>query len=165
MNSIMKRTSVRKFTSDFVEPEKIELLLKAGFAAPSAGNQQPWEFYVVTDTEKLKALSKASIYTESIAAAPVGIVPCFYSDNNFHEEYVYFDMSACCENILIEAVELGLGAVWLGIAPHQDRMDVVTDVLGLPASLKPFAIIPCGYPASIHAKRNRFNDKKIHYVK
>ena len=71
MNAIFTRTSVRKFEDRPVEKEKIEKLLQAGFVAPSAGNQQPWEFYVVTKRETIEALAKTSPYAGAAAKAPV----------------------------------------------------------------------------------------------
>ena len=77
MNEIFHRTSIRKYLSKPVEDEKIEKLLQAAMAAPSAGNQQPWEFYVVKDKATLKKLSKTSPYATCCAFAPVAFVACY----------------------------------------------------------------------------------------
>lgn len=164
MNSIFHRTSVRDFTDKPVEQENIELIMKAAMAAPSAGNQQPWEFYVVTDKQKLGSLAACSPYAGCTKKAPMAIVLCYKEDVMF-PECVEIDLSACAENILLEADSLGLGAVWLGIAPVQDRMDKVKEVIGIPDRLKAFAIIPCGYPVNIKEQQDRFDEKRIHYVR
>ena len=78
-------------------------------------------------------------------------------------DYADIDMSASVENLLLEAVELGLGAVWLGIAPLKDRMDRVAKILNVPESLSVFAIISCGYPAEEKQQENRFDENRIHY--
>ena len=80
MNEIFKRASIRRFEDRAVEEEKITMILKAAMAAPSAGNQQPWEFYVVTDREKIKELSKCSPYSRCAAKAPVVLVPCMKTE-------------------------------------------------------------------------------------
>lgn len=113
MNEIYTRVSTRKFEDRPVEAEKITQLLKAAMQAPSAGNQQPWEFYVVTDKEKINALSEISPYASCAKNAPVVIVPCYRTDGLRWNETVLLDLSCATENLLLEAVSLGLGTVWL----------------------------------------------------
>ena len=163
MNEIFHRTSIRKYLSKPVEDEKIEKLLQAAMAAPSAGNQQPWEFYVVKDKATLEKLSKSSPYAACCASAPVAFVAC-YRIHCTMPEYAQIDMSASVENLLLEAESLGLGAVWLGIAPLKERMEAVREVLNIPDNLDAFAIIPCGYPETIHPQQERFDKQRIHYV-
>lgn len=164
MNSIFKRRSIRTYQTRKVEEEKVTKLLEAAMAAPSAGNQQPWEFYVVSKKETLEALAACSPYAGCAQNAPLAIVPCCRKDAYFPEN-VEMDLSAATENILLEAVELDLGAVWLGIAPLEDRMEKVVKVLDLPEYLTPFAIIPVGYPKQDAVQENRYNEQRVHYVK
>ena len=164
MNEIFKRVSIRKFQDREVEPEKIEQILKAAMAAPSAGNQQPWEFYVVQDREKIEALSKSHRYAGPAKNAPVVIVPCYRTQNLLFPGYAEIDLAIATEHILLEAVSLGLGSVWLGIAPLEERMDKVAGILNLDASLKPFALVPLGYPAQEPVQQDRFEKDRIHYV-
>lgn len=163
MNEIFHRTSVRKYQDKPVEDEKIEKMLRAAMAAPSAGNQQPWEFYVVKDKATLEKLSKTSPYATCTADAPLAFVAC-YRVNCRMPEYAQIDLSACVENLLLEADALELGAVWLGIAPLEDRMEAVRAVLNIPETLKAFAIIPCGYPETVRAQQDRFDRQRIHDV-
>lgn len=164
MNSIFKRTSIRNYLSKPVEPEKIQMLLKAAMAAPSAGNQQPWEFYVVENQKTIKKLAACSPYAGCLNSAPLAIVACARKDIRI-PSYAEIDMSASVENLLLEAVELDLGAVWLGIAPIKERMEQVSAILNVPDSLNVFAIISCGYPAAEKEQENRFDENRIHYVK
>ena len=108
MNEIFTRRSVRKFKDTPVEDEKIVALLQAGMAAPSAGNQQPWEFYVVRDKEVLRELSHCSLYAGCAAKAPAAIVVCSRDDKMRFRAFANLDLSACVENILLEAVHLDL---------------------------------------------------------
>lgn len=163
MNEIFHRTSVRKYQDKPVEDEKIEKMLRAAMAAPSAGNQQPWEFYVVKDKATLEKLSKTSPFATCTAAASLAFVACYRVDCRM-PEYAQIDLSACVENLLLEADALDLGAVWLGIAPLEERMEAVRAVLNIPETLKAFAIIPCGYPESIRAQQDRFDKQRIHDV-
>lgn len=165
MNSIFKRASVRSYKNKDVEDSKLELLLRAAMAAPSAGNQQPWEFYIVKDKETLERLSAASPYASCTKNAPVAIVPCYRKEGLIFSEYAQIDMSICCENILLEATELGLGAVWLGIAPVEERMKAVEEILNIPQNLAAFAIIPVGYPEGEVKPKDRYDEKRIHFFK
>ena len=146
MNSIFHRISVRKYKDTPVEQEKVEQMLKAAMAAPSACNQQPWEFYVVTDKNVIGQLSESSPYAKCAKGAPLVFVPCFRSEG-IAPEYFNIDMSAAVENLLLEADDLGLGAVWMGISPDETRMNAVRNVLNIPEHLHAFALVPCGYPA------------------
>ena len=163
MNAIFTRTSVRSFENKPVETEKVEKMLRAAMAAPSAGDQRPWEFYVVEDREALAKLAACSPYAGCTKNAPMAFVACSRKQARFPEN-IQMDMSAAVENLLLEAVELGLGAVWLGIAPLEDRMTAVAKVLDLPESLDAFAVIPCGYPAKTEPQEDRFEEARVHYI-
>ena len=163
MNSIFTRTSIRNYTTQPVEEEKITKILKAAMAAPSAGNQQPWAFYVVKNPSVLKQLAVCSPYSACLAGAPVAIVPC-YKTQCYFPENAEMDLSAATENMLLEINELGLGAVWLGIAPLQDRMDKVRKVLNIPENLVPFAMVPVGYPVKLAPQEDRFNPACVYVV-
>ena len=164
MNEIYTRVSTRKFEDRPVEPEKITQLLKAAMQAPSAGNQQAWEFYVVTDKEKINALSEISSYAACAKNAPVVIVPCYRTNGLCWDETVLLDLSCATENLLLEAVSLGFGTVWLCAAPLQDRMSKAEAALGNPDGVHAFALVPVGYPAETKEQQNRFDESRIHYI-
>ena len=163
MNNIYSRVSIRKYQDRPVEKEKIEAILRAAMQAPSAANQQPWEFYVVTDKEKLKALSETSPYARMTKDAPVAIVSVYRKNCNL-PMYADIDMSIAMENMWLETDAQGLGGVWLGISPLEDRMKAVEEVLEIPDHLRAFAIFPLGYPAEERKQQNRFEQDRIHYV-
>ncbi|MDO4556175.1 MAG: nitroreductase family protein [Lachnospiraceae bacterium] len=165
MKEIFHRTSVRNYQEKQVEEEKITMLLKAAMAAPSAGNQQPWEFIVVENPAALKDLSKASPYAGCVAKAPMAIVALGDKNRFRFEENWQMDLSAAVENILLEADHLGLGAVWLGIAPLSERMEAVSELFHLSDNLIPFAVIPCGYPVTEVQQQKRYDEARIHYIK
>ena len=102
MNEIFHRVSIRKYEDKSIEKEKILQILKAGMQAPSAGNQQPWEFYVVTNKEKIRELSKVSPYAGCAAGAPVLIVPVYRKEGLWVPQYAQIDMSIAQENIWLE---------------------------------------------------------------
>ena len=163
MQTIFNRASVRSFDGRKVESEKIELLMRAAMAAPSACNQQPWEFVVVTEPETLRKLSECSPYAGCLWEAPLGIAVCMRTAGLQAPDYAQIDASAATENILLEAVHLGLGAVWLGIAPRAERMEAVRQVIGAPETIQPFGLVACGYPDKPVVPANRYDPARVHY--
>ena len=163
MSSIFHRISVRKFEDRPIEKEKIVQVLKAGMQAPSACNQQPWEFYVVTDKEKIQELSTAAQYSKCAAGAPVVIVPVYRTEGLVAPSYAEIDLSIAQQNIWLETDEIGLGGVWLGIAPIEERMKEVEEIVGIPEDQRAFAIFPLGYPAEERAQQDRFDESRIHF--
>ena len=164
MNSIFHRVSVRKYNDRPVEEDKIMTVIKAGMQAPSAGNQQPWEFYIVTNRDKIKELSKISPYAGCAANAPVVIVPVYRGKGLRFPEYAEIDMAIAQENMWLEADYLGLGGVWLGVAPVSERMEAVAKVLNLPDDKVAYSLFPMGYPAEEGKQQDRFDEARIHYV-
>ena len=163
MNEIFTRTSVRQFEAREVEPEKIQDILRAGFSAPSALNQREWEFFGVTDKETLQKLSKASPYAGTVAKAPAAIVIC-YRTNIKSVDFAHIDCAVAAENILLELESLGLGGVFLAIAPLEERIQAVKKILSLPENIEPFNIIAFGYPKSKRIPKDRFDPSVVHYV-
>lgn len=163
MNAIFTRTSVRKFEDRPVEKEKIEKLLQAGFVAPSAGNQQPWEFYVVTKRETIEALAKTSPYAVSAAKAPVVLVIAARKDVIF-PGITDIDCAIATENLWLELEELDLGGVMMAVSPVPERMEAVRQILNLPDNQYAFALLPFGYSVGKKPQVDRYDAKKIHWV-
>lgn len=167
MDAIFNRRSLRKYKDRPVENEKVDKLLRAAMQAPSAGNQQPWEFIVVQEKDSLKKLSEMSPYSNFIADAPVAFVLLANEERMKFPENWQQDMGAATENILLHAVEQELGAVWLGVAPLEDRVNYLIEIFDLPQNIKPFAVISIGYPAEGQENKfiDRFDKTRVHYEK
>ena len=163
MKEIFERVSIRKYTDQPVEDEIILAILRAAMAAPSAGNQQPWEFYVVRDRSKLEELSRVSPYAGCTKTAPVAIVSV-YREKLWAPAYAQIDMSIAMENLWLACGEQGLGGVWLGIAPVEERMKAVETILNILEGLRAFAIFPLGYPAEERKQQDRFDEGRIHFI-
>lgn len=163
MENLFHRVSIRKYQDKPVRKEDITEILRAGMQAPSAGNQQPWEFYVVTDKDVIAQLAKASPYAGCAAGAPAVIVPVYRTDGLRFPEFAQIDLAIAQENMWIMTDALGLGGVWLAIAPVQDRMDAVRKILDLPDTLVPFSLFPVGWPAEEKKQQNRFEESRIHW--
>lgn len=160
LDNIFARKSVRTFLNKGVEKEKINLMLRAGMAAPSGKDTRPWEFIVVTERASLDSMAAALPYAKMLTQARYAIVVCGDSTRSF---YWYLDCSAAAQNILLAAESLGLGAVWTAAYPYEDRMAVVRKYTALPENILPLCIIPFGYPASPQQAKQKFDEKKIHY--
>lgn len=161
---IQKRRSIRKFEERPVEKEKIEKLLRAAMQAPSAGNQQPWEFLVIEEKETLRKLAKAHIYAGPIHNAPLGIIVLANEQNLKYKQYCQQDLAAATENILLAAVELDLGTVWMGITPDEDRMAFIKELFQLPPGVEAFSMLAIGY-SSANKFEDRFDNNRVHYEK
>lgn len=163
MNHIFSRVSIRKYQDRPVEKEKTLAMLRAAMQAPSAANQQPWEFFVVTNRDKLTALSQVHPYSGMTKDAPVAIVAAYRTDCRI-PAYAQIDLSIAMENLWLETDAQGLGGVWLGIAPIEERMKAVGAILDMPETLRAFAIFPYGYPAEERMQQDRFDESRIHFV-
>ena len=164
--AMQRRRSVRKFTKEPVPEELVEQLLHAAMSGPSACNRMPWEFWVVTAEESLEALRKASRFTnhESKLAIVVAgnlsrALPRQLAD------YWIQDCSAATENILLQATELGLGAVWCGIHPQARPVQRVRELLGMKEKQIPLNVIFLGYPAEEPEARDRYRQSNVHWVR
>jgi nitroreductase len=164
---IKKRRSIRKFTPQTVEKEKVLLLLQAAMAAPSASDSKPWEFVVVTETatlDKLRAFHPYGNYNGTLAVIVCGH-PAISGKPSSSELFWTQDCSAATENLLIEAAGLGLGAVWCGVWPREERVRALTDIVGLPEGCLPLNMIWVGYPGEEKASRTQYNPDRVHWEK
>ncbi len=165
LDNILARTSIRSYQDRPVEQEKIEKLLRAGMAAPSAVDKRPWHFVVVTDRQVLDGLAQANPNAGMAARAPLAIVVCGDKTRALTRvpDYWVQDASAATENILLAAHGMGLGAVWTGTYPVTDRVEKVTAVLNLPEHIVPFCTIVIGYPEKYQAPKDKWNEANISY--
>ncbi|WP_124064865.1 nitroreductase family protein [Clostridium sp. E02] len=166
MKEIFNRRSIRKFTDQPVESEKIDKLLRAAMQAPSAMNRQPWEFIVVKKKDTLTKLSECSPYAKPVLTSSVTFALLCNENEmkipNGWEE----DLSAAAQNMLLEAVHLDLGAVWLGVATSKDVTENVRTLFELPDHIKPFALISVGYPDDQKNEyKDRYKEDRVHYEK
>ena len=163
--ALQARRSIRKFTDEKITKEEIDELMHAAMSGPSAVNRTPWEFYVVTDKQKLEQLKGASRYTKM--DAPLAIIVC---GNKLRmlplkmSEFWVQDCSAATENILLRAVDMGLGSVWCGIYPQKDAAKNVAEILDLPNRHVPLNIIYIGHPAETRDPRDQYKEEYVHIV-
>lgn len=167
LDIIMTRSSVRSYTSQPVEPSKVETILKAGMAAPTAGNRQPWEMVVVNERETLDSFAKIVPGAHMAAKAQCAIVVCGTPAKALVPEYWIQDCSAVTENILLAAHSMGLGAVWCGAFPNntEDKVGQLSKLLAIPDGTYALSIIVLGYPDKDPKIKDKWDPTKVHYGK
>jgi nitroreductase len=163
LNVILDRRSIRKFLNKEVPEEIIVSLLKAGMYAPSARNTQSWQFLVVRKRLLLDAIMDVHPYAKMLKYAPVAILVC--GDKSLEEniDYLNQNCSAATQNILLAATALGLGSVWLGVYPRNERIEPLQKLFDLPSQIIPISLIAIGYPDEIKTRPDRFIPERIHY--
>jgi nitroreductase len=165
LEAIFTRRSVREYSPEAVPDALVHELLAAAMQAPSAGNQQSWQFVIVTEREQLNALAAGLRYGQSLNTAPLGIAVC--ADlrlTKFSDAWWIQDCSAATQNLLLAAHARGLGGVWLGIYPVAERVADVQKVLGLPEQVIPLSIVSLGYPVSRpEPPARRYDEARLHH--
>lgn len=161
MRLCLERKSVRHYQDKEVSDELIEKLLESAMQAPSARNQQPWEFAVVRNRELLDKLSTISTGASPLKRSPIGILT-FMRKEIGAPQMAPQDMAAATQNILLEATLQGLGAVWIGVYPLEERIEKVYEIIKYKDHLTPFSLIAIGYPLEeSHVTQLRYDPSRI----
>jgi len=166
LDNIATRTSIRDYEARPVEKEKIEKMLRAAMAAPTAMNKQPWHFVVVDQRNVLDALAGTNPYAKMLKKAPLAIVVCGNTDKMIEgggRDFWIQDASAATENLLLAAHAMGLGAVWTGAYPSEERCISISKVLSLSDNLIPLNVIVVGYPAEQPQPKQKFKEENVSY--
>ena len=166
MNELIeKRRSIRKFKSDIlITKEQLNQLLEAAMMAPSAKNSRPWEFIAITKREILDEIAKIHPAAKMFETATAAI--CVVSNPQHEAGLVYFqqDCAAATENILLEAVSMGLGTCWCGVFPRGERLAPFRKLLNISEEKIPFNIIAIGVPDEIPDRKGFFDESKVTYI-
>jgi nitroreductase len=160
LETIFSRRSIRKYTEQPVSEADIKALLEAAMAAPSASNRKPWHYVVVTEREMLDRLAEIHPHGKMLFQATLCIAVCGGPADS--ERFWVQDCSAATENLLLAVAALGLGAVWLGVYPRDDRVAAVQRVLGIPESIAPLNLISIGHPAEEKEPRTQYDEARVH---
>lgn len=162
MRAIYIRRSIRKYTSEPVPRHVLSDFVKAGMNAPSAGDQQPWHFVMITERSLLDTIPSLHPHAKMLRGAPAAILVCGDPSLEKHKGYWVQDCSAATQNILLEIADRGYGGVWLGVYPRMDRVEGMRVLLGIPESVIPFSIIAVGRPAEEKEPKNVFRPERLH---
>ncbi len=168
IDCIMTRASVRSYTGEQINDSIVNKILRAGMAAPTAANQQPWYFVVINEQSLKDSITAAFEYTKMVENCSFAVVVCGDMDNLFKGDipdggFWVEDCSAASENMLLAAHALGVGGVWCGIYPLKDREQRLRSILNLPSNLTPLNVMAFGYPSQQVAPKDKWDPAKIHY--
>jgi len=162
LEAILTRRSARSYRKKEVQPETIREVLKAAMHAPSGADEQPWYFIVIDEPDLLEKIPSLHPYAGMVAQAPAAIVVCGEPGREKHTGMWAQDCAAATQNLLLAAHALGLGSVWVGVYPREERMEPLRKLLGIPERIAPFAILPLGYPeGKPEAREDRFNADRV----
>lgn len=168
MENILNRKSVRKYTKEEVKKEQLEMLVRAGMAAPSARNSQPWLFFVINDRAILDNLAKQLPNAKMLLNAKAAIVVCGNLQKALEgdgREFWVQDCSAATQNILLTAESMGLGAVWTGAYPRKETVNIIKVELGLPEHIVPLNVIPIGWQTGEEKPKQKYTEENVRWNK
>jgi len=162
LKAILTRRSIRKYSNKNIPEEYYELLLKAAMHAPSARNRQPWHFIIISDRNILNKLAAVSPSWKMLETAASAIVVCGDLNLEDAESFIIQDCAAATQNILLAAHESGLGSVWLGVHPREDRLKPLIQILQIPGHVLPVSMVSLGKPDEDREQPDRYNIERIH---
>ncbi len=161
--AIFSRRSIRRYKKEAVPDSLMRELLEAAMSAPSAGNQQPWHFVIIHERSLLDRIPEFHPYSQMLREAPAAILVCADLTLEKFDGYWVQDCSAATQNILLAAHARGLGAVWTGVYPYEERIAGMRRLLDLPDNVMPLSLIPVGYRAEENPRVNRYESSRLHY--
>jgi nitroreductase len=162
LNTLLSRRSIRKYTEEPVSESDLQDVIKAAMEAPSAGNEQPWHFVIINDRKVLDQIPAFHPHSQMVKSAPVAILICGDLDKEKHKGYWTQDCSAATQNMLLAVHTKGLGGVWVGVYPRDERVEGFRKLLNIPGNVIPFALVPIGHPAEEKPPGGRFDPSRIH---
>ncbi len=165
MEAILGRRSIRRYRNQPLEQPLIEQVLRAAMCAPSANNEQPWQFIVVTERQTLDLIPTVHPYADMLREAPAAILVCGDMTLEKSPGYWVVDCAAATQNLLVAAHAIGLGTVWLGVYPREQRICDITALFGLPDHVKPLALVAIGYPAETKPANDRYDSSRVRWNK
>ena len=165
IEALKPRRSIRSFKNAPVSEAIKKIILECAMTAPSANNLQPWHFVLLEDKKIRRAIADFHPYADMLRKAPGAIVVCGDLEIEKEKNYIILDCAAATENILLAAHALGLGAVWIGIYPREERMNSLARLIRLPGHILPVAVVALGYPVEEKEPVKRYNKNRIHMNK
>ncbi len=165
MKAILERRSIRKYRDSEIPQNDIDEILKAAMYAPSAGNQRPWEFIIIKSSEMKKAVCESLPHGKMLADAAFGVVVCADLSKEKFPGYWVQDCAAAVQNMLLSSHSMGIGSVWLGVHPVEERKAAISKTLGLPENVVPMGVVAFGIPDQKPDQPERFDRSLIHEEK
>jgi nitroreductase len=163
LEAICTRRSIRKYREGTIAPETLETILRAAMSAPSACNQQPWEFVIIDDPDILARVpSELNEHAAMCAGAALAILVCGNTSRETCPGNWHLDCAAATQNLLLAVHEAGLGAVWTGVYPDAQLRRAFQAFFGLPEEVMPLALVPIGIPDEQPEHEDRYMPERVH---
>jgi nitroreductase len=163
LDLILDRRSIRRFTDQNIDKQIITTLLTAAMYAPSAVNKQPWHFVVIDRNDLMARIMEIHPNAGMLASASHAVVVCGDEHQQHDDGYWVVDCGAATENLLLAAHALGVGSCWVGLHPREGRKKAISQLLGLPGHIQPFALVALGYPREQKQRPDRFRPDKVRH--
>lgn len=167
LQNIFARKSVRAYTDEPVSRAQLDTLVRAAMAAPTGRDMRPWKFIIMDDKAAMKSLAEKLPYAKMLATAPAAILVCgdlsVVDQEGKPSTNWTFDCSAATENLLLAAEAMGLGAVWTGAYPYEERLSAIKAALDLPEHIVPLNVIPIGHPQGNPQPKDKYDKANVHY--
>lgn len=163
LECILKRRSIRHFTDQNIEPEVLEIILKAGFNAPSAHRLHPLDYIIIKEKKHLHELADLMTYGRPLREAACAI--CVVGDHDKQElfDFLCQDAAASMQNMALMATDLGVASVWIGVSQSYPNLAELDAYLGCPQHIKCMSILALGYTLVNKEANDRYALHKIHY--
>lgn len=162
IDPVLSRRSIRNFTEEPLTEDDREAILTAAMAAPTAKGTRSWHFVWLDDRGMLDAVPSFHPYSRMIRKAPAAVLVCADISLEGREGYWAQNCSAATQNMLIAATQRGLGSVWLGVYPNEDRMEGLRKLVGVPDGFVPFSLVVLGHPAERKEAYSGYDKEKVH---
>lgn len=163
IEAIMTRRSIRKYTGEPISDNDLDTIVRSGMQAPSAHNRQPWEFIVIRDKSKFEEVAKGHKYANMLLEAEVCIIVCGDEEKQKKNGFLIADCSAAIQNILLATHGIGLGAVWCGLYPDPEKIELINNICQLPSNIIPIGMVVIGHVNEEKEKVDRYDTDKVHY--
>jgi nitroreductase len=163
-SALLNRRSTRKYSDEEIPNGIIEKLLKAAMYAPSAMNNQAWQFVVIDHKEKLEEIYNI-IPQEMLKSTKAAILICGDLNLEKNIDYIQQNCSAATQNLMLCAHGVGLGSCWIGVYPVKETILGLQKLFSLPEFVVPISLVSLGYPAENPTAEARFKTEKIHFNK
>lgn len=164
-SAILQRRSIRKYSGKKLSKQLVDDLLKAAMYAPSAMNNQAWQFVVVDDRQKLDEVLKVISYAEMLKSSQAAILICGDLNLEKNIDYIQQNCSAATQNLMLWAHGVGLGSCWIGVYPVKETVSGLQKLFNLPEYVVPISMVSLGYPAENPIAEERFKPEKVHFNK
>ncbi len=155
--AIFTRRSIRKFVKQSISDADLKKILEAAMVAPSAGNSKPWRFIIIRDKKSFETIANTNPYAQMATNADLCIAVCADLDAEKYKGYWQQDCSAAIQNLMLAARGLGIGTVWTGVYPDEERCTSFKSYFELPENVELLGIVVCGYPDQPFSARDNYD--------